>query len=39
MCGKKIGDDPDEREISEIDFTVFIKAALREFIADTEHKN
>lgn len=31
-------DEPDERETSETDFTLFIKAALKEFIAEKEHK-
>ena len=39
MCGSKMGDDPDERETNETDFTLFIKAALKEFIAEKEHKS
>lgn len=40
MCGGKTGDVPDdERETSGTDFTLFIKAALKEFIAEKEHKS
>lgn len=39
MCGVKTGDEPDERETNELDFSVFIKAALKEFIAERERKN